>query len=90
MAVWAHPWIGDTKNNFKMIKRYVKAGLKGIEINNGKIEFWINDPGAGGYGMAKKYPLNDIVKHIVSYPSRKLMLPIYSISRKDNVESDGA
>lgn len=35
VPVLAHPWIGDTKKTFKNMKRYVKAGLKGIEVNNG-------------------------------------------------------
>jgi len=35
VPVMAHPWFGDTKNNFKKLKSYAKAGLRGIEINNG-------------------------------------------------------
>jgi len=35
VPVLAHPWIGNTKKNFKMMKNYIKAGLKGIELNNG-------------------------------------------------------
>ncbi len=35
VPVLAHPWIGDTKKTFKKMKSYVKAGLKGIEVNNG-------------------------------------------------------
>jgi len=35
VPVWAHPWIEDTKKNFRRMKILVKAGLKGIEINNG-------------------------------------------------------
>lgn len=35
VPVWAHPWINDGEKSFKYIKSFVKAGLKGIEINNG-------------------------------------------------------
>jgi hypothetical protein len=35
VPVLAHPWLGDTNKNFKRMKSFVKAGLKGIEINNG-------------------------------------------------------
>ncbi|MBW2992183.1 PHP domain-containing protein [Candidatus Woesearchaeota archaeon] len=35
VPVLAHPWLGDVENNFKKMESYVKAGLKGIEINNG-------------------------------------------------------
>ena len=33
--VLAHPWIDDFEINFRNIKNLVKAGLKGIEVNNG-------------------------------------------------------
>jgi len=35
VPVIAHPWLSNTEENFKKMKKYVKAGLKGIEINNG-------------------------------------------------------
>jgi len=35
VPVWAHPWIGKTENNFKRMGSFVKAGLAGIEIDNG-------------------------------------------------------
>lgn len=36
VPVLAHPWVvSDTKKIFKNMKAFVKAGLKGIELNNG-------------------------------------------------------
>jgi hypothetical protein len=35
VAVLAHPWLGEETLEEKNMKKYVKAGLKGIEINNG-------------------------------------------------------
>jgi hypothetical protein len=35
VPVLAHPWLGDVKKNFKQMKRFVEAGLKGLELNNG-------------------------------------------------------
>ncbi len=35
VPVLAHPWLGDDLLKLKNIKKYVQAGLKGIEINNG-------------------------------------------------------
>lgn len=35
VPVLAHPWIDDIEINFKNMKNLVKAGLKGIEVNNG-------------------------------------------------------
>lgn len=35
VPVLAHPWIDDMRSNFKNIKLLVRAGLKGIEVNNG-------------------------------------------------------
>jgi len=33
--VLAHPWVDDLEHNFKMMGKFVKAGLVGIEANNG-------------------------------------------------------
>lgn len=35
IPILAHPWIAKTKNHFKKMDSYVKAGLIGLEINNG-------------------------------------------------------
>jgi hypothetical protein len=35
VPVLAHPWLDGTEKNFKRMQNLVKAGLKGIEINNG-------------------------------------------------------
>lgn len=35
IPVLAHPWVEHTNYLFKNMKKFVKAGLKGIEINNG-------------------------------------------------------
>jgi len=35
VPVLAHPWIDDMEINFRNMKHLVKAGLKGIEVNNG-------------------------------------------------------
>ncbi len=35
VPVLAHPWIDEMKTNFKNMKNLVKAGLRGIEVNNG-------------------------------------------------------
>lgn len=35
VPVLAHPWVDDMEKNFKKMRVLVKAGLKGIEINNG-------------------------------------------------------
>jgi 3',5'-nucleoside bisphosphate phosphatase len=39
VAVLAHPWIGKEKFTEKNIKKYLKAGLQGIEYENGEEEF---------------------------------------------------
>jgi len=54
VPVLAHPWLGNTKKNFKIMKSFVKAGLKGIEINNGdSVQF-----------MIKSSKIKNIVKKI--------------------------
>jgi len=35
VPVLAHPWINDMEVNFKKMRLLVKAGLKGLEVNNG-------------------------------------------------------
>lgn len=35
IPVLAHPWLGCALQNFKDMPKYVRAGLKGIEMNNG-------------------------------------------------------
>ncbi len=35
VPVLAHPWIDDPEDKFKRMKKFVEAGLKGIEVNNG-------------------------------------------------------
>ena len=54
IPVLAHPWLGNTKKNFKRMKSLVKAGLKGIEINNGDSTNFI----------VKTSGIKDIVKKI--------------------------
>lgn len=36
IPVWAHPWLSP-ENYFDKIESFVKAGLKGIELNNGDV-----------------------------------------------------
>lgn len=61
VPVLAHPWVD--KNSFKRIKELVKAGLKGIEFNNGDdIKFMRNISGRKNIvndikTLAKKYNL---------------------------------
>lgn len=42
VPVLAHPWFKNIKRHFKNMKKYVKAGLKGIEICNGDDEKFMN------------------------------------------------
>ena len=35
VPVLAHPWIGETEKNFEQMNQFIRAGLRGIEINNG-------------------------------------------------------
>jgi len=35
VPVLAHPWVDDMEGNFKKMGMFVKAGLRGIELNNG-------------------------------------------------------
>ena len=59
VAVWSHPWLSKKIFTEKNLKKCIKAGLKGLEFDNGDRNMWGRDPKFARKlkRLAKKYNL---------------------------------